>query len=78
MLVDVTGTYNKPIGPPIQQKTKAMPAARMLGVILAVEKKGNYFLKVTGPQKTVSAAAKAFRNSFGAAASKEKEYKSDR
>ena len=77
VLVDLTGTYNKPIGPPVQRKTKATPGSRMLGVILAIEKKGNYFLKLTGPEKTVTAATKAFRKSFGANASKEKEYKSD-
>jgi len=73
VIVDVTGTYNKSIGPPFQRKTKAIPGARMLSVILAVEKKGNYFLKMTGPAKSVTEAADAFRKSFGADAKKEKE-----
>ncbi|MEX2288448.1 MAG: hypothetical protein WD648_15230 [Planctomycetaceae bacterium] len=77
VFADITGTYNMPIGPIVQQKTKPLPGARMLGVILSVEGKGNYFLKLTGPEKTVAAAAKAFRDSFGADASKEKELKLD-
>ncbi len=43
-----------------------------MGVILAVEGKGNYFLKMTGPDKTVSGAASAFRESFGGDAGNEK------
>ena len=74
VVVDVTGTYNKPIGPPIRQQTKPMPGARMLGVILHVAKGGNYFFKLTGPEKTVAQAADAFRASFGAKADDEKEY----
>ena len=65
VFVDVTGTYKKPIGPPVAGKTQPAPGFRMLGLILAVEKKGNYFLKLTGPEKTVAAAAAAFRASFG-------------
>lgn len=70
--VEIGGTYKKPVGPPIRGKTEAMPNARMLGVILAVAGKGNYFLKMTGPTKTVSAAAEAFRTSFGGDAASEK------
>ncbi len=66
VLVDLRGTYNKPIGPPIQRKTKPTPGSRMLGVILSVQDKGNYFLKFTGPEKTVAAAAADFRKSIGA------------
>ena len=63
--VDVTGTFNMPIGPPIQGRTIELPDARMLGIILEVEGKGNYFLKMAGPQKTVSAQADALRTSIG-------------
>ncbi|MBQ09939.1 MAG: hypothetical protein CMJ45_00100 [Planctomyces sp.] len=77
LLLDVSGTYNQPTGPPIQGKTKPMPGARMLAVILAVKGKGNYFLKLTGSQKTVTAAAAALRVSFGADAKKEKPYSKD-
>ncbi len=77
VIVDVAGTYKKPIGPPQQQKTQPMPKARMLAVILAVENKDNYFLKLTGPEKTVAAAAEALRRSFGGNAGDEKPWKSD-
>jgi gluconolactonase len=72
VLVDVSGTYKKPVGPPRLGKTEPMPGARMLGVILSVEKKGLYFLKLTGPEKTVAAAAGGIRTSIGAKAGDEK------
>jgi hypothetical protein len=71
--VDITGTYNKPTGPPIAQQTKAAPGYRMLGVILAIEDKGIYFFKMTGPDKTVAAQTVALKKSFGADEKKEKE-----
>jgi gluconolactonase len=73
VFVDLSGTYQKPVGPPVLRKTEPMPGARMLAVILAVEGKGNYFLKLTGEQATVSAAVDAFRGSFGAKEADEKE-----
>jgi len=72
VIVDVTGTYKKPVGPPVLRKTEPMPGARMLAAILAVEGKGNYFLKMTGENATVSAAVKAFRTSFGGKEADEK------
>jgi gluconolactonase len=78
VLVDVAGTYKKPIGPPIQQKTQRAPGNRMLGLILAKEGKGNYFLKLVGPEKTVTAAADDFRSSFGGSAAAEKPYDADK
>ena len=77
LLLDLTGTYNQPIGPPIQRRTKPMKGARMLAVILAIKGKGNYFLKLTGPMKTVTAAATPLRQSFGADPKKEKPYGAD-
>ena len=74
-LIDLTGTYNKPEGPPVLQKTTPMPGARMLGVVLQNEKGGDYFIKFTGPEKTIAAAAADFRNSFGGDAKTEKEAK---
>jgi len=71
--VEISGTYNKPIGPPIARQTKAAPGSRMLGVILGIEDKGIYFFKMTGPDKTVAAQASALKKSFGADAKKEKE-----
>lgn len=83
VVVDVKGTYNMPDGPPILQKTKPLPNARMLAAITVVQwgegddKKGAvYFLKMPGPAKTISANEEAFRQSFGAAPKdKEKELK---
>ncbi|MCA9119309.1 MAG: hypothetical protein H6822_06280 [Planctomycetaceae bacterium] len=72
VMVDVTGTYKKPVGPPILRKTEAQENARMLAAILAVEGKGNYFLKMTGEKATVTAAAEAFRTSFGGKEADEK------
>lgn len=71
--VEISGTYNKPIGPPIARQTKPAPGSRMLGVILGIEGKGIYFMKMTGPDKTVAAQGTALRKSFGADAKKEKE-----
>ncbi len=71
---DLTGIYNKRIGPPIQGKTAPMPGSRALGIILQVPDANVYFLKLTGPEKTVTAAAAAFRASFGGNAEKEEEY----
>ncbi len=74
VFVDITGTYNKSVGPPIRQQTKAMPGSRMLSVILRVAQGGNYFVRLTGPEQTVTDAADALRASFGADAKKEKDY----
>ncbi|QDT44342.1 hypothetical protein Pan241w_44510 [Gimesia alba] len=74
VFADLTGTYNKSIGPPFLRKTKAVPDSQMLGVILAVEGKAYYFLKLTGPKKTVSSVADEFRASFGANAKEEKPF----
>ncbi|MEQ8787349.1 MAG: hypothetical protein RIC55_13670 [Pirellulaceae bacterium] len=73
VLADLSGTYNMPVGPPIQRQTKAMPGSRVLAVILAAGEEV-YFLKLSGPDKTVAAQADALRKSFGADKSKEKKY----
>lgn len=71
-LVDLEGTYNKSVGPPIRQQTKAMPNARMLAVLLENEKAGDYFLRLSGPKKTVTSVNEEFREFFGADPKKEK------
>jgi len=76
-LLDITGVYNKPIGPPINRQTNPTPGYQMLAVVLMVKDKGNYFLKLTGPQKTVSAASKAIRVAIDADLKKETELKSE-
>ncbi len=75
--VEISGTYNKPVGPPIARQTKPAPGSRMLGVILGIEDKGIYFFKMTGPDKTVAAQTAALKKSFGADAKNEKEVKLD-
>lgn len=64
--VALSGTYKKPNGPRIQQRTIPMPGARMLVAMIAVEKKGNYFLKLVGHDKTITANTQAFRAAIGA------------
>jgi hypothetical protein len=72
IVVDITGIYNMPIGPPIQRKTKTLANARMLAVILNVKaKKKVYYLKAAGSMKTVNAHAAAIRAAFGADPKKE-------
>ncbi|MCA9081411.1 MAG: hypothetical protein KDA58_12680 [Planctomycetaceae bacterium] len=74
VLVDMQGTYKKSVGPPIQGRTEPVENYRMLAVILMVEGKGNYFLKVTGPKETIATVTESFRTSFGADAAKEADY----
>ncbi len=77
IVVDATGTYLKPDGPPIAGKTKPTPGSRVLNIMLMVEDKGSYFLKLAGPEKTIAGAATDLRSSFGAKAEDEKEYKAN-
>jgi hypothetical protein len=74
ILVDLRGTWNKPIGRRIDQKTVAMPNARVLSVILTGKDQNNYFLRLTGPEKTVSANVDALRAAIGADGKAEKDY----
>ncbi len=77
VVADVTGTYLKPDGPPIAGKTKPTPGSRVLNVMLMIEDKGVYFLKLAGPEKTVTGTASDLRVAFGAKADDEKEYKTE-
>lgn len=63
-LLELSGTYNKSVGPPIMRKTEAVKGYRMLGAIVPVGSE-IYYLKLTGPDAAVKAAAKDFRKSFG-------------
>ncbi|MFV0443645.1 MAG: SMP-30/gluconolactonase/LRE family protein [Planctomycetaceae bacterium] len=74
VLVELTGTYKKPFGPPFLQQTQPAANYKMLGVILSKPDGGNYFLKLTGPKATIAAAATSFRQSFGGNADKETKY----
>lgn len=77
IVVDASGTYLKPDGPPIAGKTKPTPGSRVLNVMLMVEDKGSYFLKLAGLEKTVAGAANDLRTSFGAKIEDEKEYEAN-
>jgi gluconolactonase len=73
--VEVSGTFKKADGPPMMGKTKDAPGFRMLAVILPVKGDGMYFLKLTGPDKTVMAQATAMRQTIGGNVKTEKEHK---
>ncbi len=75
VLVDLSGTWNKPVGPPIAMKTTKAPGSRFLGVILKPEKGGDFYIRLTGPEKTVTANAKTFRVAIKADVEKETEKK---
>ena len=72
-VVEVSGTYNKSIGPPIRRQTEAVEGSRMLAVILELDS-GVFFLKMTGRDKTVKAQAKALRTAFGGKIEGEEEH----
>lgn len=73
-LAEISGTYKKSVGPPIAGRTEPKEGYRMLGVILSIEGKGVYFLKLTGPDATVKAQCDTLRASFGGKADDEKDY----
>jgi len=70
-VVEVSGTWKKPDGPPFLQKTKDAPGYRMLGLLIP-SKTALYVIKLTGPDKTVAAQAKALRSAIGGDAKTEK------
>ncbi len=70
VLADISGTWRKPIGPPMMRKTVDAPGSRVLGVIL-IHKNENeeeeyYFLKLSGPDDLVKRQGDALRRAFGA------------
>lgn len=73
-VADISGTYLKPVGPPVLRKSEPTKGQRMLGVIIQLKGKGVYFLKLTGPDKTVKAQAEALRASFGGKSEGEEDY----
>jgi len=58
-LVDLAGTYKDQRGPFAPAVTRE--GYRMLGAIIVTQNRGNYFVKFYGPQATVSANEKTFR-----------------
>jgi gluconolactonase len=73
-VADISGTFQKSVGPPILRKSQPAPGYRMLGVIVQVKGKGVYFLKLTGPDATVKAQAEALRIAFGGKSEGEEDY----
>ena len=73
-VADISGTYQKSVGPPILRKTTTAKGYRMLGMIVQVKGKGVYFLKLTGPDATVKAQADALRTAIGAKSEGEEDY----
>jgi gluconolactonase len=63
-VVDVSGTYNKSVGPPVLGKKRAVPGSRVVNVMLET-KEGAYFLKLEGLALTVSSAVDDLIRSFG-------------
>ncbi len=73
-IANISGTYQKSVGPPVLRKTVPAEGYRMLGVILSIEGKGVYFLKLTGPDATVKAQEEILRAAFGAKSDGEEDY----
>jgi hypothetical protein len=73
-VADIAGTYQKPVGPPILRHTTPAKGFRMLGVVIELEGKGVYYLKLVGPDATVTAQAENLRKTFGGSADGEQEY----
>lgn len=71
VIADIKGKH---IGSSFRRRPKPLSDGRLLGVVLTIEGKGIYFLKMVGQDATVEAAADALRKSFGADAKKETEY----
>lgn len=75
VLHDVTGTYMFTTGGPFAGGKKEPRADhRSISIVLTVKDKANYFIRMTGTEKAVTAAAEALRASFGADAKAEKPY----
>ncbi len=72
---DVKGTFEYTAGGPFAGGKKELRAKHQsLSIVLVTKDKEVYFLRLTGTEKAVTAAEKSFRASFGADASKEKDY----
>ena len=72
-LADISGTYNKSIGPPILRKTQSEPGSRVIAMIVT-GKQGVLYLKLAGPDKTVAAQTDKMRQIVGADSKAEKPY----
>jgi len=70
-IADLRGTH---LGPSFKRRKTPLKDARMLSVMLFVKKKGYYYLKVSGPQKTIDSIAESLRTAFGGNAKTEKKF----
>ena len=73
-LANISGTYNKSIGPPFLRKTQSEPGSRVLAMIFVGKQGTVLYLKLVGPDKTVSAQAERMRTVIGAELGAEKPY----
>ena len=77
IIVDATGTWNKPDGPPFARKTIATPDSRVVNVIVIEEKDGGqdyYFIKLSGKKTIVDTEADALRTAIGVDQDSEKPF----
>jgi gluconolactonase len=65
VLAEITGTYLKRAGPPgAGGEATPVPGSKMLGAIVKTES-GPYYVRLTGPAKTVDGSRKDFLKAFG-------------
>lgn len=69
-LVDVTGTYVYDQGPVFRFEARLLPGRRMLAAVLPSDE-GPFYVKLTGPEPIVTAAAAEFRATFAGDADSE-------
>ncbi len=79
-LLDISGTFKKPEGPPVAQKTVDKPGSRVINVVLVADTaagKEYYFFKLDGPDALVASQAKSLRTAMAAESDSEKPLKLD-
>jgi peptide-methionine (R)-S-oxide reductase len=80
ILADISGTWKKPVGPPIAGKTVDKPNSRVMGLILLVGREDAtkyYFVKLSGPDELVKSLASTLRTAIGADPKSEQLYNMD-
>lgn len=73
VVVELSGTHMKSVGPPINRKTVDVPNSRTIHVALIVPDQAMYFLKLVGPDELVASQRDKLRAAFGADASSEED-----
>ena len=69
-VTEISGSY---AGPSFRRRPAPLENGRAVNFVLMPNEKPFYYLKLTGPTKSVEAAAKTLRAAFGADAKKEKD-----